>query len=133
MARPEYKRDEDAAKLIETLAGYGLNQQMIASVVVNPQTGKPISKDTLTKYYADELESGKAKAATKVTRVAFQLASSGRHPAMTMFWLKTQLRWTETHRVENLPPGAEQLRFIKGSMNEQEAADAYQGTLHHTK
>lgn len=38
---------------------------------------------------------GKARGIEKVAQTAFNMATSGLEPSMTMFWLKTQARWRE--------------------------------------
>jgi len=47
------------------------------------------------------IKTGKAKAIAAVTQTAYQLAKGGKHPAMTMFWLKCQQRWREVHPEDN--------------------------------
>lgn len=41
------------------------------------------------------ISSGRSKAAAAVCETAFNMATSGAHPAMTMFWLKTRQGWRE--------------------------------------
>lgn len=48
------------------------------------------------------LSMGKAKAVSAVAQAAYNLAKSGKSPASTMFWLKTQAGWAETQPVK--PP-----------------------------
>lgn len=99
--RPPFKPTEEARELVRELAGLGLNQEQVARIIKHPNTGKPISVDTLKKYFAEDYEEGKAEAASQVARTAFQMAVSGETPAMTMFWLKTQLGWRETQHLEH--------------------------------
>lgn len=37
----------------------------------------------------------------EISQTAFQLAKSGKVPAMTMFWLKCRARWKEVQHVEH--------------------------------
>ena len=46
------------------------------------------------------IERGRDAAIANVSQTAYQMAVSGEHPAMTMFWLKTRARWKEVHHVE---------------------------------
>ena len=71
----------------------GMNQDQIAATL-------GISDVTLRTYYREYLDSGLEIANAKVARKAYEMALSGDHPAMTMFWLKTRARWRETDRLE---------------------------------
>jgi hypothetical protein len=79
-------------KQVETLAGYGLTVEQIGHVL-------ECSHDTVRRHYGAELERGQAVAVAKVAQTAFQMATSGSEPAMTMFWLKTRAKWREVHEV----------------------------------
>lgn len=88
----------------ESLSGYGLNNPQIAAFFgCSLRTWeKAIS---ITPAIKEAMESGRAKAAAAVTRTAYDLATSGKCPPMTMFWLKTRLGWREVERVEHSGPG----------------------------
>ena len=80
--------------LASRLTGIGLTMAQVADVL-------GVSKDTLERRAkeSDELRlaisSGRSKAAAAVCETAFNMATSGIHPAMTMFWLKTRQGWRE--------------------------------------
>jgi hypothetical protein len=84
--RPAFEPLETERKQVEALSGYGLPLDQIAVLV-----RKGISVDTLTKHFADELISGKAKANSQVGRTLFQKATSGDTTAM-IWWSKTQMK-----------------------------------------
>lgn len=88
--RPPHEPTDETRRQVTALAGYGLNQQQIAAII-------GIGRSTLQTHYQEELDSGKAKASAKVAQTAYEMAISGKVPAMTMFWLKTQCRWKENH------------------------------------
>jgi len=52
-----------------------------------------------------------------VRKTLFQMATSGKHPAATMFWLKTRARWSEQGRepeLEDAPkPQCLVMQFVK--------------------
>jgi hypothetical protein len=48
------------------------------------------SPKTLRKHFQAELSSGMAEANAVVARVAYEMAVSGRFPAMSFFWTKCQ-------------------------------------------
>lgn len=52
------------------------------------------SPKTLRRHFPRELTSGKVEAITTVKKTAFRLATSGRDPKMTMYWLKTRAGWS---------------------------------------
>lgn len=83
----------ETRKQVETLAGYGLTVEQIGHVL-------GCSHDTVKRHYALELERGHALATAKVAQTAFQMATSGKEPAMTCFWLKTRAKWREVQSVE---------------------------------
>ena len=93
--RPAFEASETERKQVEALSGYGLPLEQIAVLV-----RKGISVETLTKHFADELVSGKAKANSQVGRTLFQKATSGDTTAM-IWWTKTQMKWSETQKVEH--------------------------------
>jgi len=99
-ARPDAGRNpfeptETERKQVEALSGYGLPLDQIAVLV-----RKGISVETLTKHFAEELVSGKAKANSQVGRTLFQKATGGDTTAM-IWWTKTQMKWSETQKVEH--------------------------------
>lgn len=86
--RPKKLSEADLME-IESMAGLGMRHEDIAEV-------KNMCADTLRKYAGPQLKRGKALARAQVMQAAFKMAISGKHTAMTMFWLKTQARWRET-------------------------------------
>lgn len=91
MAQPPHEPTQELRDRALECAKLGLNKDQIARIL-------RISKGTLEKYYQEELETGRAEGAHAVTQSAFRQAVSGKNPAMTMFWLKTQCRWRETDK-----------------------------------
>lgn len=83
MPRPPKKPSKKDLHDIEILAGYGLTQQQIADLM-------DICVETLVKYAKVQLRRGKAKVIAKVAQTCAGMATSGRHPAMTRFFLTTQ-------------------------------------------
>ena len=100
MAQPSFKPTEAQRKLVEQLSGFGIPQRMICSLVENQsEGGKPVSAETLEKYFRTELDRGKAKALSQVAGRLFKTAISGESSqAVTaaIFILKTQAGWKES-------------------------------------
>jgi hypothetical protein len=84
MSRPSYKPTEEERTLVKSLAATGLPHDQICRLV------RLRSPKTLRKYFARELSQGLAEATAIVAGVAYEMAHSGRHLAMTLFWLKCQ-------------------------------------------
>jgi hypothetical protein len=94
MPRPRFEATEEQRHRVKSLAGYGLPQGQIASVVGVGSTA------TLRQHFRQELTQGPLEAQANVMRTLFRLATSGRNPAATMFWLKTRAGWSERGKVE---------------------------------
>ena len=55
---PPFYPTADNKALVKALAGMKMSEAEIAAVIVNPHTEKPISIETLRKYFKPELEAG---------------------------------------------------------------------------
>lgn len=67
----EYERVEALSGFIKEMVAAGIPQERIAKLVINQNTGKPISVETLQKYYGHELEIGLAEATVAMSRSAY--------------------------------------------------------------
>jgi hypothetical protein len=83
MSRPAYKPSADHRKLVRSLAAIGMRHDDI-TIVVGLRSPK-----TLRKYFRRELDAGCSEAIAAVSRVAFEMATSGNCPTMTEYWLST--------------------------------------------
>jgi hypothetical protein len=84
---------------VKALAGYGVKQQQITALLDLAST------TTLRKHFPEELRLGALEAKAQILGMLFKMAHSGRHPAMTMFFLKTRGGWSETgNRDEAIEP-----------------------------
>jgi|GEM_PF-1095190 len=115
MANPPKTLAEKELAEIETLAGLGLRFEDIALV-------KGMCLDTLKKYADEYLQRGRAKAKAQVMQTAYKMATSGKTPAMTMFWLKTRAGWREG-QGDALPSAQENvlMEMVKGADNPAES------------
>ncbi len=80
---------EAQRRQVTVLAGLGMKHQQIASLVGVHST------TTLRKHFRSELLAGPVKAAMKVRRTLYEMATSGQNQVATMFWLKTRAGWSE--------------------------------------
>ena len=89
---------------VEAMTGFGISQEEICRIIINPETGKPIDEETLRKHFADEIETGHIKANATVGRVAYAtitaapggIPDNGVRGDLTKFWLARRMGWTET-------------------------------------
>lgn len=96
-------------KRVEQMAAVGITIDDISAVL-------DISKNTLKKYYGDELKNAKTKADTMVAGKLYSKCMEG-DTACLIFWAKTRMRWSEKHDVDlniktpqiidNIPPRKE--------------------------
>lgn len=92
--RPKIELTVEHRKQIETMSGLGMNLRQIAAVlgVTEITLKRRLSEDP---DLFDTVEKGRAMAISVVARTAYQLATSGKVPAMTMFYLKCRAGWSE--------------------------------------
>jgi len=106
-------------KRVESLVGYGFRQEDICKLIINPQTGEPISKPTLEKHFRKEIDTGSLVANALVAESMFQQATGRakvvrvhddgtqetvREPVkpnrtMGIWWSKARMGWSETRRI----------------------------------
>src|SRR5580700_6052008 len=96
MARPKFIPTEDQLRSAKTLAALGLLPEGIAMFL-------HISPKTLRKYFSPELALGSIEATVKVAQTEFNMAISGRHPAVTTAWLMKRQRWLDGGHEEKHP------------------------------
>lgn len=96
MGRRGHQPDEMTRRQVEALAGYGVPETEIASLVA-------IDPKTLRKHYRHELDHGHSKANAKVAENLFRKATGEGREAVTaaIFWLKARARWKETTQIDH--------------------------------
>ena len=103
---PNFEATPEERKLVEMVAGVGLSHAQIVYLIERRNADGamvPISIDTLTRHFHDELTAGKAKT---IAKVAGKLVSTALGPPSAqattsqIFYLKTQAGWKETVGIE---------------------------------
>ena len=91
MGRCAHRPDAYQRRQVETLAGYGVPETEIASLI-------GIDPKTLRRHYRQELDHGHTKANVRVAENLFRKATGDGREAVTaaIFWLKTRAQWKET-------------------------------------
>jgi hypothetical protein len=91
---------DEQRRTVEAMVSYGIPQVDIARVI-----GMGIDDDTLRKHFREEIDTGAARANTRVAQFLFEQATGQRgdgSAAVTaaIFWAKTRMRWKETAITE---------------------------------
>ena len=106
MPRPSFEPTDQQRKLVKSLSAMGHRHEDICLLL---KLGSP---KTLRKHLRKELSTGMAEANAAVAHKAYDMAKSGRFPAMTYFWMKCHGRLTE--QMEEQSPTQEwttEIRF----------------------
>lgn len=106
-----YVATEADRRKVRLLAGFGLKQEEICLLLINPRTGSPIHKETLWKHYRLELDIGMVEADAQVAQALFtqcvgrkaEYDDKGNQiraevvPNVTaqIYWTKARLGWRE--------------------------------------
>src|ERR1700676_5048790 len=91
MARPRFNPTAEQKKTVEAMSAYGISEDEVARTMGD----HGIDPKTLRKHFRHELDIGATKANSAVAQTAYQMATSGKCPAATMFWLKCRAGWKE--------------------------------------
>jgi hypothetical protein len=89
MPRPKFQPTDEQRYRVRALAKCHVRREQIACILGLKSVAM------LRKHFSQELAMGAAEAKNTVLTRLFDLATSGRHPSATMFWLKTRARWSE--------------------------------------
>ena len=93
MAQKAYEPTEKDRQFVVSCAGLGITQARIAKLL-------GISVPTLDKYFREEMDTAADKADTEVFNTLFRMATSGKDPAATIFWMKVRRQWRERDASE---------------------------------
>ena len=83
LGRPPAQPTPAQRELVKKMATWGLRQRYIASAI-------NIDPKTLRKHYRKELDEGLVHAKSEVLHSLFDMATSRRNSAATIFWAKTR-------------------------------------------
>jgi hypothetical protein len=97
MSRPRFVPTEEQRRTVKSLSAYGIKQEEIAQMVGLRST------KSLRKHFRQELDRGAIEATAQVAQTLYKMATSGKHPAASIFWLKTRAGWREIQIVETRP------------------------------
>ncbi len=95
--RKPFEPTEADRKLVSSLAGFGAPHDYIASCIVNPQTGKPMTPKTLRVHFRAELDNAVNQTNALVAESLFKKARGNGNGAVAaaIFWMKVRAGWKE--------------------------------------
>lgn len=109
--RKPFEPTEDQRRQVEAFAAYGIPQEDMCKLLLNPRTGKPIDLKTLHKHFRVELDTGMVRANAKVAESLFRqavgaaaqydangnLIRAEQTPVVSagIFWAKARMGWKE--------------------------------------
>lgn len=100
MRKREFIPTEKDIAQVERMAKIGMTTEHIAIVLGRGK--KSLFRDfEAFPELREAYERGAKAGVDEVSNTAYQMAISGKVPAMTMFWLKCRARWKEVHHVEH--------------------------------
>src|SRR5579884_172868 len=94
MARPTFIANDKQRRQVKAMVALGIRQDEIAKVL-------DMTPKTLRKHFRSELDLGAIEANAKVMESLFQMATSGKNTAATIFWVKTRCGAREQERRES--------------------------------
>jgi hypothetical protein len=97
MSRPKFVPTDLHRTTVRSLAAYGIQHEEIAHMIGLR------SEKTLRRHFREELTRGAIEATAQVSQTLFQMATSGKWPACTIFWMKTRGGWREKQSSESTP------------------------------
>jgi len=120
----EFKPTEQMRSLVLMLAGYGIPQREIVTLLPSTHTRKgpkSITEKTLRKHFARELAQGHPQCVAKVAESLFKKATGNGPQAVTaaIFWLKCQAGWKDHTRVDVEVTGKDGAPLITAEVLEQ--------------
>ena len=81
--------------MVQVLSGYGIPQEKIAVLTINPTTGIGISEHTLRKAFSNEIAAGLAQAQVQVVGALHKNAVISNNVAAQIFLCKTRYGYRE--------------------------------------
>lgn len=98
--RKPFTPTPEQRETVTAAIGLSLIYDEIRLLIINPSTGKPISKHTLIEAFPVELENGKALVKIKVLGSLYKNATEHNNVAAQIFMAKTRYGWVDPDPTE---------------------------------
>ena len=86
------------------MSSTGIPIEHICRVIINPETNRPLSPNTLKRHFREELGNGHVSMKAFALNKLYQLIAAG-HASAVFFYLKCQHGWREREKDEPPPAG----------------------------
>lgn len=99
-SKAQFMPTERDREQVVVMAGMGMTHREIASVIINPATGRGINRETLADHFHEELRVGTAVIKGKVVGELLKRALDGDHKDSTtalIFICKSRFGWVDRH------------------------------------
>jgi hypothetical protein len=105
--RKQFVATQEQRDIVKDLAGRAVPQALICRVILNPQTGKPISEPTLRRAFRSEIDTGQTLVSAMVGSMLVSAALGTKPPCgppikgdmarlkAAMFFLERRAGWTQ--------------------------------------
>jgi len=120
-------------EFVKRSCAIGLTQKQLATGIINPITGKPISVDTLKKNFEDEIARGRILTNDKIMQTLYSHAFHGEEKTSltaAIFLAKTVVGLRETSRVETTGANGGAIQVDDVSMSVGDKAAKIAALLH---
>lgn len=95
MPTPRFNPTPEQRQTVKMLTGFGIPQEDICLLIINPANGTPITVKTLHKYFRHEINTGAVTANAAVIGALYKNATNENNVAAQIWWTKSRCRWTE--------------------------------------
>jgi hypothetical protein len=111
MARPRFSPTPEQRKMVEAMTGFGIPETGVAATIGE----RGIDAKTLRKHFRRELDTGTTKANLAVAQSLYKMATSGKHPGASMFWLSRRggAAWKQTAALEHSGPQGGPIEIVQ--------------------
>ena len=92
---------DEQRKTVRAMAGFGIPQDEIANVIINPNSDRGIGLNTLKRHFRKELSTSATEVNAKVAESLYKRAMSGKDSAAAIFWTKARMGWSDRVEVKH--------------------------------
>lgn len=99
---PRYVPTKEQKHTVAQAAAFGMPQDRIVKLIMNPKTGKPFARSKFQLIFEPELRAGKELTIMRVARSLVDRALDLNHPqgaTCAIFYLKCQAGWRQEDKV----------------------------------